>query len=96
MLHIANSELPFGGVGFSGQGKYHGVEGFRVFSNNKAIFLKPAMNIYPYNSLSPPFTPAKQSLFAVLLKIPGTQNQLKSFLKFLFIIILLAVVCCVF
>jgi aldehyde dehydrogenase (NAD+) len=37
ILHIANKNLPYGGVGESGMGRYHGKESFRVFSNNKAV-----------------------------------------------------------
>lgn len=36
ILHIANKHLPFGGVGASGLGRYHGKESFRTFSNLKA------------------------------------------------------------
>ena len=37
LLHIANDRLPFGGVGNSGMGKYHGHESFLAFSNSRAI-----------------------------------------------------------
>ncbi len=37
LMHIAGSKLPFGGVGNSGIGKYHGFESFRAFSNIKPI-----------------------------------------------------------
>ena len=37
ILHIANNNLPFGGVGNSGMGRYHGKESFRSFSNLKAV-----------------------------------------------------------
>ncbi|MBA4056273.1 MAG: coniferyl aldehyde dehydrogenase, partial [Marivirga sp.] len=36
--HIAQDDLPFGGVGESGIGQYHGVEGFRTLSHAKGIF----------------------------------------------------------
>lgn len=38
LLHYAQEDLPFGGVGSSGLGAYHGVEGFRAFSHQKAVF----------------------------------------------------------
>ncbi len=41
LLHIANHHLPFGGVGNSGMGKYHGVESFLVFSNRKPVLSSP-------------------------------------------------------
>lgn len=37
ILHIANRRLPFGGVGESGIGKYHGYDSFKLFSNVRAI-----------------------------------------------------------
>ncbi|MFD1315497.1 aldehyde dehydrogenase [Namhaeicola litoreus] len=41
IMHIANSSLPFGGVGNSGIGAYHGEAGFRTFSHYKSILEKP-------------------------------------------------------
>jgi len=41
LLHIANDRLPFGGVGNSGMGKYHGHESFLAFSNSRAIISSP-------------------------------------------------------
>ena len=38
LLHIAQDDLPFGGVGPSGMGCYHGFEGFRTFSAQKSVF----------------------------------------------------------
>ncbi|UTC63111.1 aldehyde dehydrogenase [Treponema sp. OMZ 787] len=40
IVHLASDHLPFGGVGFSGMGKYHGDESFKVFSNAKSILKK--------------------------------------------------------
>lgn len=36
-LHYGNLNLPFGGVGWSGQGSYHGWHGFRAFSHERAV-----------------------------------------------------------
>ena len=41
ILHAGIPEMPFGGVGASGMGKYHGKAGFANFSNQKAILSKP-------------------------------------------------------
>jgi coniferyl-aldehyde dehydrogenase len=38
MLHVAQSDLPFGGTGASGIGQYHGREGFDAFTKKKSIF----------------------------------------------------------
>ncbi len=41
IMHLSNSNLPFGGVGFSGMGSYHGKAGFDTFSHYKSILDKP-------------------------------------------------------
>jgi len=53
ILHISNGSLPFGGVGDSGIGRYHGEEGFRAFSHYKSIVetptaTDPAIRYSPY------------------------------------------------
>ena len=40
LMHISNSRLPFGGVGHSGMGSYHGEAGFKTFSHLKSILEK--------------------------------------------------------
>lgn len=51
LLHVAQDDLPFGGIGPSGMGHYHGHEGFLTFSHSKAVFSKQRFNaaklIYP-------------------------------------------------
>ncbi len=56
MVHVAQENMPFGGVGPSGMGKYHGFEGFQTFTNPKGVLFKTRFNsgkiIYPpYNTL---------------------------------------------
>ena len=41
LMHFANTHLPFGGIGASGIGSYHGKAGFDNFSHQKSIFKKP-------------------------------------------------------
>ncbi|WP_068827534.1 coniferyl aldehyde dehydrogenase [Pseudomonas sp. BMS12] len=51
MLHVAQDDMPFGGIGPSGMGHYHGHEGFLTFSKAKAVLIKQRFNgarlIYP-------------------------------------------------
>ncbi|OEY65751.1 coniferyl aldehyde dehydrogenase [Marinobacter sp. X15-166B] len=51
LMHVAQDDLPFGGVGDSGMGHYHGKEGFLTFSHARAIFAKQRFNsgkfVYP-------------------------------------------------
>jgi coniferyl-aldehyde dehydrogenase len=44
VMHVAQDDLPFGGVGDSGMGHYHGKEGFLTFSHQRAIFSKQRFN----------------------------------------------------
>ncbi len=53
IMHIANSNLPFGGVGNSGIGNYHGEAGFRAFTHYKSILdkstlIEPDIKYYPH------------------------------------------------
>ncbi len=41
LLHIGNHKLPFGGVGNSGMGHYHGHESFLAFSHKRSVFTSP-------------------------------------------------------
>lgn len=41
LMHIGNHKLPFGGVGNSGMGKYHGKDSFLAFSNKRAVVTTP-------------------------------------------------------
>lgn len=41
LMHIVNSRLPFGGVGNSGMGKYHGRSSFLAFSNQRSVVITP-------------------------------------------------------
>jgi acyl-CoA reductase-like NAD-dependent aldehyde dehydrogenase len=74
LMHIVNHEFGFGGVGQSGYGRYGGYDGFKNWSNPKSIMIKPATNFYPYNQLTPPFTPGKIKLIKFLFNVKGTQN----------------------
>lgn len=53
LLHYAQDDLPFGGVGPSGMGAYHGVEGFRSMSHAKGIYVQG--KISGAGLLRPPF-----------------------------------------
>ncbi|QIK64019.1 aldehyde dehydrogenase family protein [Leucobacter viscericola] len=62
VLHLVAPELPFGGVGASGMGAYHGERSFTVFSHEKAVLSKPLMPETLAASIMPPYTPAKDGL----------------------------------
>jgi len=45
LMHVAQDDLPFGGVGPSGMGAYHGPEGFRAMSHAKGVFVQGRWNL---------------------------------------------------
>ena len=45
VMQVAMEDLPFGGVGPSGMGAYHGIDGFRRFSHRKGVFSQPTSGI---------------------------------------------------
>lgn len=60
VYHLLVPELPFGGVGNSGTGAYHGKWGFETFSHRKSVLRKPT---WPDPALAyPPFTALKQKI----------------------------------
>ena len=66
IMHVANPNLPFGGVGNSGIGRYHGKYSFRTFSHEKAV-IKKALRFDPKFAY-PPYTKKKLRLVKRILK----------------------------
>ena len=56
VMHVAQEDLPFGGVGPSGMGSYHGLDGFRTFSHAKAIFKQSKLNVAELAGIRPPYS----------------------------------------
>ena len=54
-LHYVQEDLPFGGVGASGMGAYHGPEGFRSLSHARAIYSQTMIDVLPIVGARPPF-----------------------------------------
>jgi len=48
IMHVASHNLPFGGVGNSGMGKYHGKESFSSFSNKRSVVTTPTWIDLPF------------------------------------------------
>ncbi|MEO6687530.1 MAG: coniferyl aldehyde dehydrogenase [Dokdonella sp.] len=65
ILHIAQHDLPFGGVGASGMGAYHGEDGFRTFSRMKPVFHQARMNLV--GLLNPPYGEIFRRMLGILL-----------------------------
>lgn len=68
IMHISQEDLPFGGVGPSGMGSYHGFDGFKTFSHAKSIFKQSNKNIADMVGLKPPFGKKTQNAIKMQLK----------------------------
>ena len=55
IMHCAQENLPFGGIGPSGMGAYHGRDGFLEFSHRKAIFRQISRDLGPLKAFRPPY-----------------------------------------
>ncbi len=66
VLHFANINLPFGGIGNSGIGKSHGRSGFNEFINRRAVLEQSGFS--PVSLLYPPYNKWKQKIADLLLK----------------------------
>jgi coniferyl-aldehyde dehydrogenase len=66
IYHIAQNNLPFGGVGPSGMGHYHGFAGFETFSKKKGIFLQSRFSSLKF--LRPPYGPTAERVIRFLLR----------------------------
>lgn len=60
LLHVAQDDLPFGGVGGSGMGRYHAEEGFRSFSNARSVYRPWRWNLA--RTLRPPWSSRMRKL----------------------------------
>jgi len=68
IMHVAQEELPFGGIGPSGMGSYHGQDGFREFSHKKAIYTQLKKDIGPLLAMRPPYGPAIRKMLGSQVK----------------------------
>lgn len=66
IMHVAQDDLPFGGVGNSGIGAYHGVEGFKRLSHAKGIYEQRRWNTL--NLFRPPFGKLVERLLNAMLR----------------------------
>ncbi|HRK24467.1 MAG TPA: coniferyl aldehyde dehydrogenase [Beijerinckiaceae bacterium] len=67
LVHIAQENQPFGGVGASGMGAYHGEWGFRTFSHDKPIFYRPELS--GLGLMQPPYGKTFDRMLAQLRRI---------------------------
>ncbi len=69
LLHFAHEGMPFGGVGASGIGAYHGERGFVTFSQEKPVLVQPRLAMTKL--LYPPYGKRFEKVLALLKRMPG-------------------------
>ncbi|MUP47236.1 coniferyl aldehyde dehydrogenase [Gramella sp. BOM4] len=67
IFHLAQHNLPFGGVGNSGMGHYHGFDGFKTFSKKRAVMHQKSLAAS--DMLHPPFSGFKKKLIDLMGKL---------------------------
>ncbi|WOJ97574.1 coniferyl aldehyde dehydrogenase [Congregibacter brevis] len=68
IMHIMQEELPFGGVGPSGMGSYHGHDGFKTFSHAKSIYRQSRFNIGKLGGMLPPYNSTTEKTIKMQVK----------------------------
>ena len=66
LLHPGQHDLPFGGVGASGMGHYHGYEGFATFSKLRPVFYQASFSAMKF--LAPPYGKRATQMLNIILK----------------------------
>ncbi|WKD50568.1 coniferyl aldehyde dehydrogenase [Microbulbifer spongiae] len=67
VLHVGQHDMPFGGVGESGMGHYHGYEGFLTFSKLRPVYHQGPVNLLKF--LQPPYGKRSDALLRLMLKL---------------------------
>ena len=68
IFHVSMEDLPFGGVGPSGIGSYHAIEGFHEFSHARAVYHQPKIDIAKLGGFKPPYGKATEKAVATMMK----------------------------
>ena len=70
MFHMLQKDLPFGGVGPSGMGSYHGIEGFKAFSHAKSVYKQPGkIPVTKLAGFMPPYGDASEKSIKRKVKV---------------------------
>lgn len=68
LMHVNVTNAPFGGIGESGSGSYHGVYGFDAFSHHRTVLNQPTNPIVEQllDSRYPPYTTQKNKMYGLI------------------------------
>ncbi len=68
IMHVSCVDLPFGGVGNSGVGSYHGREGFKTFSHARSVYTDGKLNLAKLAGALPPYTERGKKMLGSQIK----------------------------
>ena len=68
VMHVAMDDLPFGGIGPSGMGNYHGLDGFKTFSHMRAVYRQSPLDVAKIGGLKAPYNATTDKSIARDLK----------------------------
>lgn len=90
VVHLSNSSLPFGGVGSSGMGAYHGKHSFDAFTHRKGVQVK--YNILDAPQRYQPYTKSAETVLAIMLApIPHRIIKTVKYAAFAIVLALISV-----
>ena len=68
MQHVSSEDLPFGGIGASGMGCYHGRDGFKTFSHARSMYYQTKPNMMKLGGMLPPYGPRTEAVLKRMIK----------------------------
>lgn len=68
LAHVSCEDLPFGGIGPSGMGNYHGFDGFKTFSHARAVYKQTGPNLQVLGGMIPPYGEKAEKTLASMVK----------------------------
>ena len=68
LAHAGLEDAPFGGIGPSGMGYYHGLEGFKTFSHSKTVMTQSRINMMKFTGMIPPYGKKTDQSLEFMLK----------------------------
>ena len=68
VFHVSMEDLPFGGVGPSGMGSYHAIEGFREFSHARSVYTQPKIDVAKLGGFKPPYGKGTDKAIRTMMK----------------------------
>ena len=66
--HVSIEDMPFGGIGASGMGNYHGPEGFKTFSHARSVYTQSKINMMQLMGMKAPYTDKVHKILDSMIK----------------------------